>query len=647
MLTLINDILKNSDKFGAKTINLVKLKKNEFNVPQFAAVSNEALVELENNPTQINQLINEINQNLKCKAYAVRSSALIEDTSNESMAGQFTTELNVAPEALATAIQKVIKQGKEYLEGNVRNFSLIIQEFINPDYAGVVFTRNPVGTIHGVIEYFPGLGELLVSGQIKPERIVFDWNNLPKLKFAKDSKIFLETFCKIEKIFGSPQDIEWCMYSNNLYIVQTRPITTINEYKQIELDYLEDFLNNKTEYYYYKNELSQILPRPTKFMLDLIELIYSQRGPIYNVYKKYGVTFYSKRFWEIIGNEIFIIKSTEYSTLLPTNWIKKIWNMWQLFKINPTSAMETDFISQADKLLTSAEPNDIKMAITKFLKVYEFIFEVNLLAERSLKEVEIIANREGFNTLSILSADLGKFEQRLNSLLINSSSWKGNTIDIADQSTFYKTEFMSATNSDFERWWNTQLSGLKQEVYGKKVISAQYFNKLREVGRWLTIKSISDIRSELYKLAMQNNFLNQTDIFFCSIEDMLQNKINEKKCIEYKEAYEKYKNFNLPRIISSQIEPNDQKYQFVSGNKIEGILVNEALLSNTPRPRILVTKDLSPTLVTFFGEIDGIIAENGSLLSHLAIIAREKNISVVIVDSISNLKAGDKISLTD
>jgi pyruvate,water dikinase len=65
------------------------------------------------------------------------------------------------------------------------------------------------------------------------------------------------------------------------------------------------------------------------------------------------------------------------------------------------------------------------------------------------------------------------------------------------------------------------------------------------------------------------------------------------------------------------------------------------------KDQIIYTKNLVPTLAKYFKKINGIIAENGSLLSHLAIVARENRIPVMINVDIHKLKLkiGDKVNM--
>ena len=237
---------------GGKAYNLDILTKNGINVPKWFVV----------NSADDNF---EIDEN---KLYAVRSSAVGEDGNQKSFAGQMESYLYVKPQEIKARIQDVIDSAnseriKFYREQN--NISdnikvgVIIQEMINSDVSGVVFSSNPITGKRNeiVISSVFGLGEGLVSGELnadtytiendkitkniieKPYKIVFDKekgigtkrikNETPRAQTLTDKQIkeLVEKTKEIVDIYGKPQDIEWAYEDGILYILQTRPITTL------------------------------------------------------------------------------------------------------------------------------------------------------------------------------------------------------------------------------------------------------------------------------------------------------------------------------------------------------------------------------------------------------------------------------------
>ena len=204
---------------------------------------------------------------------AVRSSATTEDLESASFAGQQDSFLNVKGNkellekvkacfaSLFTARATYYRQKKGFPHDK-SYLAVVIQRMIDSEKSGVIFSQNPVkndNTI--VIESVWGLGEGIVSGQIKPDHYVvagnleqFDIketsisekkiaivrnssgkNETVKLKGERSKQQVLTNYeikrlaqyaKQLEKHYQKPQDIEFAIERNMIYIVQSRPITT-------------------------------------------------------------------------------------------------------------------------------------------------------------------------------------------------------------------------------------------------------------------------------------------------------------------------------------------------------------------------------------------------------------------------------------
>ena len=203
---------------------------------------------------------------------AVRSSATAEDLPDASFAGQQETYLNIKGEtALLEAVQKcwaslygaraLYYRAKQGFDDRSVNIAVVVQQLVNSEKAGVMFTSHPVtGEPLTIIEGSWGLGEAVVSGSVSPDKYVFDQRSgkvIDRLIAEKKIEIIpdrdhgtkvvpvtadrqvmpvlsndevtqLATFGKIaEGHYGNPQDIEWSIVGSIYYILQSRPITTI------------------------------------------------------------------------------------------------------------------------------------------------------------------------------------------------------------------------------------------------------------------------------------------------------------------------------------------------------------------------------------------------------------------------------------
>lgn len=180
--------------------------------------------------------------------FAVRSSALSEDSADASFGGQFDTVLDVrTDEAVLAAIrtvrasrrnERVQSYSKAKGMDATHEIAVVVQRLVRADLSGVLFTADPVSgsltRMNG--NYIYGLGDELVSGEAEPFTFTFD---RPKGSYSgprelkKDASKLFKLAARLEREFGCPQDIEWCIGDGKLYILQSRPITTLQEYEPL------------------------------------------------------------------------------------------------------------------------------------------------------------------------------------------------------------------------------------------------------------------------------------------------------------------------------------------------------------------------------------------------------------------------------
>jgi pyruvate,water dikinase len=212
------------------------------------------------------------------KAYAVRSSATAEDLPTASFAGQQETYLNVrGGERLLRAIQDcwaslftdraISYRARSGFGHGPVYISVVVQEMVFPEVSGIIFTADPITGRRRTasIDASFGLGEALVSGLVTadhykvrsgviiekriskktvaiypvPEGGTIKKGVLPEKQEVQalpdDRIVELATLGeKIEAHYGSEQDIEWCLADGELYILQSRPITTLYPVPRIE-----------------------------------------------------------------------------------------------------------------------------------------------------------------------------------------------------------------------------------------------------------------------------------------------------------------------------------------------------------------------------------------------------------------------------
>ena len=176
--------------------------------------------------------------------FAVRSSALAEDGAESSFAGQLATTLGVT--TTAEVIEAVHRSAASCSSPEAVAYAartdreapasagVIVQVMVQPATAGVMFTRHPVtGAEQVVIEAARGLGEAVVAGTVTPEAYLVDGVHVQvarhrggQLLTTAQALALAALGRDVESLFGCPQDIEWAIAGDDIWVLQARPITT-------------------------------------------------------------------------------------------------------------------------------------------------------------------------------------------------------------------------------------------------------------------------------------------------------------------------------------------------------------------------------------------------------------------------------------
>lgn len=230
---------------GGKGGMLARLYRGGYPVPEGLVVLPTAFREDTLNRQARNELLLLLGKMRKKQPharFAVRSSALHEDSAQASFAGEFETVLNVqTDDEILEAVHAVYRsrQSKRVeVYSSVQGIdpshpmAVVVQLMVSSEISGVLFTADPItGSFTKMIgNYVHGLGEQLVSGeanahpfQLRRPKGQYDGPGELK-KYAR--KLYRYAL-QLEKELKSPQDIEWSVAGGKLYLLQTRPITTL------------------------------------------------------------------------------------------------------------------------------------------------------------------------------------------------------------------------------------------------------------------------------------------------------------------------------------------------------------------------------------------------------------------------------------
>jgi pyruvate,water dikinase len=260
---------------GGKGGTLARLLQSGYPVPDGFVILPEAFKEDELRSEAWGQVQTQLKRFFKKNkdvSFAVRSSALAEDSASAAFAGQFETVLDVqTDEQILKAIHTVYQSKKServisYSKAKGIDFkheiSIVVQQLVHSEISGVLFTADPVtGNINTMSGSFVfGMGDQLVSGEsdafeFKFERPKGEYSGPDE--FKKYAKRLYSLTSKVEKELGAPQDIEWAVSNGKLYLLQSRPITTLLGYDPVTAYYNESL---KGDYFWAFTGIGELLP---------------------------------------------------------------------------------------------------------------------------------------------------------------------------------------------------------------------------------------------------------------------------------------------------------------------------------------------------------------------------------------------------
>jgi phosphohistidine swiveling domain-containing protein len=245
-------------QLGGKASALLALRENKLPIPEWFVVLPGAFIASTGEAssrehTLAPEVMSELNSALAelCPAgelVAVRSSALDEDGGQHSFAGQLESYLSVPPVEVAPRIAAVWKSAssarvqayreQRHVSAPLRAPAVLIQLMVHADAAGVAFGADPVTGREdiAVVSAVHGLGSALVNGEIDTdtwhvdasERII-QRRPTGQRPALNDTQVLavVELVRRTGEIFGQPQDVEWAIEGDHLYLLQSRPITTL------------------------------------------------------------------------------------------------------------------------------------------------------------------------------------------------------------------------------------------------------------------------------------------------------------------------------------------------------------------------------------------------------------------------------------
>jgi rifampicin phosphotransferase len=373
-----------TDLVGAKASSLSALFEYGFSVPNGYAISKKVLelYTIEKNfPDGFKQSLESCLIALKSPKIIIRSSAIGEDSDHFSFAGQLDSfVVNNNMEEALKAIQKcwnglnndrVIAyeklSGKKLIEMGV-----VLQEFIEADYAGVTFTSSPYDVDQIYTEYVKGAGEQLVSGKVTPKNFSVNFNKLPNNQLPFNGIELINLATTLKEKYGYHIDIEWVAKAQHIYFVQARPITVLQ----------------KKKVYWTNTNLNENYPTP------MSPLLYSiARDSYYHYFKNLaGLLQINKESLRTLeydfGNTVGIWSNRLY------------YNMTSIHNILSSSPLKVYFKDAFNKFVGYSEKDVAQTDTSKSTSIIRFVFRLirlNFSLEKHVLSIEKMVDDFAFN----------------------------------------------------------------------------------------------------------------------------------------------------------------------------------------------------------------------------------------------------------
>lgn len=230
---------------GGKGGTLARLFQAGYPVPDGFVIAPEAFVHesLRDDAWETVQRQLTVLRNGHGTPFAIRSSAFSEDSAHASFAGEFDSVLDVQHDAeIRRAIHAVRQSGQnervqayshaQGLSSSNHQVAVVVQKMVPAEMAGVLFTADPVSGSHAHMtgNFVRGLGDKLVSGEATPDTFTLSrpkgaYAGPPEMK--RYGRALFKLAQRLENELHGPQDIEWAVADGQVYLLQARPITTM------------------------------------------------------------------------------------------------------------------------------------------------------------------------------------------------------------------------------------------------------------------------------------------------------------------------------------------------------------------------------------------------------------------------------------
>lgn len=631
VIKLIDISENNTLQVGGKAANLAKLIQAGLPVPSGFSVALNAFDTVgklsEDAKAKITKLLEQ------SKLYAVRSSALAEDAEGASWAGQFETFLDTKASDVIAKVEECHNSAKSRAQAyatdkSQTNFDIavVVQEMLKPEYAGVLFTKDPLtGQDHVITEYVEGLGEELVSGRADPKRVVIDVHHGLELEF--DYKQLVVLAQKTEELFGMPQDIEWVWANDKIWLVQARPITATQEKREgyylgepselfywgpsrTKPMYMSDFMAAaERRFIEMANDSNLPTPPKTLVLFDEGKMVWLSNAQDFAEFTEQTFIAYEKRNqldqdildWERVSSELEGLSGDELNKKIVEAWYYTEFAEFSLY------GAETSLIKRLERFDPETR-QDIWSAFTT-PDTQTFLARIDSELAQSQDPAAMAEEypwiQDGYDGLSTNAEQY--FEDRLK--IVGAETAK------APDNQQRRTELIERLSlSDDEVNALTLARRLAEFMDNRKA----WMMKTRH----LLTSSVGDIEHGWY--------FNDGDV----------SKIDQETTHE---LWQRYVDFKASSSAVVGVVASNGGKHFVNGE----VVVVASPTESVEDGKIIVVPSTSPSYVPLMRKAKALVTDHGGMMSHAAIVAREFNLPCIVgtKQATKVLVTGDKVVL--
>lgn len=615
---------------GGKAANLAKLIQADLPVPSGIAVGLDSFDDRGKlTDTAKEQLKAHIDQS---KLYAVRSSALAEDAEGASWAGQFETFLDIKPEDVVAKVvechNSTKNRAKAYAEGKAVSESfdigVVVQEMLKPEYAGVLFTKDPLtGQNQLITEYVAGLGEELVSGRADPKRIVL--GGAEQAPF--DTKQLVELATKTEQLFGVPQDIEWVWADNKIWLVQARPITATQEKREgyylgepselfywgpsrAKPMYMSDFMAAAEKLFVeMANDTNLPTPPKTVVLFDEGKMVWLSNAQGFADFTEQTFAAYEKRnqldqdiaSWQQMSNELEKLSGKELNDKIVEAWYYTEFAEFSLY------GAETSLIKRLERFDPETR-QDIWSAFTT--------------PDTQTFLARIDSELATYQDPTALADNYPWIQDGYDGLSSNAKQY------FKDRLKIVGTEAAKVTDYQPKRDELRKSLNLTEEEVNALTLARKLAEFMDKRKAWM-MKTRRLLTSSVGNIE-HGWFFNNGKV------SLIDQEITH-------ELWQRYVDFKASSSAVVGVVASNGGKHFVNGE----VVVVTSATDNVEDGKIIIVPSTSPSYVPLMRKAKALVTDHGGMMSHAAIVAREFNLPCIVgtKQATKVLKNGDKVVL--